>query len=219
MKPGQLRRAMIAGIVFVILFVVGALLMFTNTPETKSSETAAEQAQKWVTELSSSSNRTGLIVGGYLLIFAGLAYVWFTNGLRGWIGRDDLTGRAIMSLGVLGAGAIFAAAMMGTAVAGAVAFGNEALPQNGDVIRIVMGLLFPFLFVVFAVVSAALIVVVALAGRAAGQLPSWLFYTAVLGVLGAVFSVIGPPVILMLLWLLALSIVGLVRARSPAAAA
>ena len=169
MTPAQLRRAMIAGIVFVALFVAGVLLTLAYTPETKSSETDAAQAQKWVTELSSSGHRTAIIIGAYALILAGLAFVWFTSGLRAWLARDEFTGRAITSLGVLGAGALFAAAMMGASVAGAVEFGEEVVPQSGDAIRIVMGLVFPFLFVVFSLVGAALIGVVALAGRAGEQ--------------------------------------------------
>lgn len=219
MTSSQLRRAMTAGIAFVILFVAGVLFTLADTPETKSSESASAQAQKWVTELSSSGHRTSFIVGGYLLILAGLAFVWFTGGLRAWLARDDFTGRAITSLGVLGAGAMFAAAMMGTAVAGAVSFGNEAVPQNGDAIRVVMNMFFPFLFVVFDLVCAALIAVVALAGRAEGHLPNWLSWAAVVGVLGGVLGVIFFPTILVLAWILAVSIVGLGRARAPAVAA
>jgi hypothetical protein len=215
-NPAQLRRAMGAGIVFVVLFVVGFILTAADTPETKSSETSAAQAHKWVAELSSSSHRTGLIIGGYLLVVGALAWIWFTLGVRAWLAPDVLAGRAISSLGVLGAAAMGAAAMMGTAVAGSVEFGNEVVPQNGDVIRIVMGMFFPFLFVVFALAAAALIAVAALSGRRSGVLPRWLGWTAVVAVVAAVISVIGIPLVITLLWLLALAIVGLLRASSAA---
>jgi hypothetical protein len=218
MKPGQLRRTMVVGIAFIVLLVAGALLMFSGTPETKSSESAAEQAHKWVAELSSSGNRTAIIVGAYVLIVGGLAWVWFTLGLRAWLAPGPLVGRAITSLGVLGAGALFASAMAGASVAGAVAFGNEHVPQDGDVIRIAMGLLFPFLFVVFALVSGALIVLLSVVGRRSGVLPRWLGWAAVLGVLGAVIGVVGIPYLVTLLWFLALCIVGLVRSSPPSTA-
>ena len=220
MKPAQLRRAMLAGIAFIALFIAGTMVLLADTPETKSSETDAAQSQKWVTELSSSGHRAAFIIGAYLLILGGLAFVWFTAGLRAWLARggDELSGRAITSLGVLGAGAMFVAAMLGASVAGSVTFGQEVVPQNGDAIRIVMGMVFPFLFVVFALVAAALIVVVVLAARDGGQLPGWLSRSAVLGVIGGVFGVIFFPAILMLLWLLALCIVVLKGAGSRAAA-
>lgn len=219
MKPGQLRRAMAAGIAFVVLFVVGVILNFSNAPETKSSETSAAVAQKWVTELSSSSHRTSLLVSGYLLIIAAIAFVWFTIGLRAWLAPDATVGRLISSLGVLGGGAIAAAAMAGTSVAGAVAFGNEAVPQSGDTIRIVMGLFYPFLTVVFGLVTAALIATVALtARRGSGTLPRWVAYAGWIGVLGAVAGVFGPPFLLPLVWFLVVGVVGLTRASSASAA-
>jgi len=73
MKSGQLRRAMAAGIASVVLFVAGVFLNFGDTPNIKSSDTNAAAAQKWVTELSGSGHRAGLIVSAYLLILAGLA--------------------------------------------------------------------------------------------------------------------------------------------------
>jgi hypothetical protein len=218
MKPAQLRRAMLAGIAFIVLFVVGTLLMLSNTPETKSSESTAEQAQKWVTELSSSGNRTALLIGAYLLVVGGLAWVWFTIGLRSWLAENGPVGRAITSLGVLGAAAMFASAIAGASVAGAVAFGNEHVPQNGDAIRLVMGTLFPFLFVVFALVSVPLIVLVSVTGRRSGVLPRWLGWASVLGVLAAVVGVAGIPYLVTLLWFLAVCVVGLVRSSPPSPA-
>ena len=95
MKSGQLRRAMAAGIAFVVLFVPGVFLNFGDTPNIKSSDTNAVAAQKWVTELSSSGHRTGLIVSAYLLhnlytafenVFRNIAFA-FENALddrSGW---------------------------------------------------------------------------------------------------------------------------------------
>src|ERR1700726_2119982 len=98
MKPDQLRRAMAAGIAFVVLFFAGVLLNFSNAPESKSGEASAAVAQKWVSYLSSSGNRTGLIVSAYLLVLAGLAFVWFTVGLRAWLAPNAPAGRVISHL-------------------------------------------------------------------------------------------------------------------------
>jgi hypothetical protein len=219
MKNGQLRRAMAAGVAFVVLFFASVILNFSNAPESKSGEASAAVAQKWVSYLSSSGNRTTLIVSGYLLILAGLAFVWFTAGLRAWLAEDVLAGRIISSLGVLGAGAMAAAAMAGTAVAGVVSFGsNEPVPMDGDVIRITMNLFFPFLFVVFGLVSAALIATVALTVKRTSVLPGWVTYTAWLAVLGSVLGVAFFPFVLPLLWYLVVGIVGLTHASGASAA-
>ena len=215
MKSGQLRRAMAAGIAFVVLFVAGVFLNFGDTPNIKSSDTNAAAAQKWVTELSGSGHRAGLIVSAYLLILAGLAFLWFTTGVRAWLAPDLAIGRIISCLGVLGAAAMAAAGMGGASVAGSVSFGNEPVPQNGDAIRLVMETFYPFLFVVFGLVSAALIATVAVAVMRTGILPRWVAYTGWIAVLGSLAGVVFLPFVLPLLWYLVVSIVGLSRA-SPA---
>jgi hypothetical protein len=220
MKSSELRRAMAAGIAFVVFFVAGVLLNFGDTPNIKSSDTNAVVAQKWVTELSGSGHRAGLLVSAYLLILAGLAFIWFTTGLRAWLAPDLAIGRIISSLGVLAAGAMAAAAMTGAAVAGSIAFGNNPVPQNGDAIRLVMEPFFPFLFVVFGLVSAALIATVAVAVMRTGILPRWVAYTGWIAVLGSVAGVFFLPFVLALLWYLVVGIMGLIRASpTPAAVA
>jgi hypothetical protein len=218
MKPGQLRRAMTAGIAFVVLFVAGVVLNFGNTPETKSSETSAVTAHRWVHYLSSTSHRTGIIISAYLLILAGLAFLWFTIGLRAWLATNPAAGWLISNLGVLGAGAMAAAAMAGAAVAGPVSFGNNPVPQDGDAIRIVMELFFPFLFVVFGLVSAVLIATVSVTIMRTGVLPRWVTYTGWIAVLGSLAGVVFIPFVLPLLWYLVVSMVGLTRSP-PAQAA
>jgi hypothetical protein len=211
METAQLRRAMAAGIAFVVLFVAGVFLNFGDTPNVKSSDTNAVAAQKWVTELSGSGHRTGLIVSAYLLILAGLALLWFTVGLRAWLAPDPAAGRLILSLGVLGAAAMAAAAMAGASVAGSVSFGNEPVPLSGDAIRVVMGVFFPFLFVVFGLVSAALIATITVAVMRTGVVPRWVIYTGWIAVLGGLAGVVFLPFVLPLLWYLAVGIVGLTR--------
>jgi len=217
MSAGQQRRAMAAGIAFVALFVAGVLITFGDTPEIKKSDTAATAAQKWLSELSSSGHRVGLIIGAYVLIVGAIAFVWFCNGLRQWLVLSPMAGRTISTLGVLGAGAITVGAMIGGAgIAGAVEFGEQPLPQNGDAIRAVSEMFFPFLFVVFGLVSAAVIGTITASAMRAGGIPRWLAYAGWIGVLGSIAGVIFIPFVLPLLWYLAVAIVGLARAK-PAA--
>jgi hypothetical protein len=209
---------MYAGIGFVVLFVAGVILTFSNTPEIKKSDTAATAAQKWLAELSTSGHRAGIIVGAYALILSAIAFVWFCNGLRASLGLNPGTGRALSGLSVLGAGAIGVAALFGgAAVAGAVEFGETPLP-SGESIRTGAESFFPLVFVFFGLVSAAIIVTIIVSATGAGWLPRWLALAGWLGALGSIIGVIFFPFILPLLWYLAVAIVGIVGAGRGAAA-
>jgi hypothetical protein len=203
---------MFAGIGFVVLFVAGVVLTFSDTPEIKESDTAQTAAQKWVTEFSTSGHRVGIIVGAYVLLVAAIAFVWFCNGLRERLSLSVGAGRIVSGLSVLGAGVIAVATMFGGAsVAGGVEFGENPLP-SGESLRTGAEPFYPLLFVAFGIVSAAIIVTIAVSAARAGTLPRWLAYAGWLGALGSILGVIFFPVVLALLWYLAVAIVGL-RAR------
>jgi hypothetical protein len=212
MTPAELRRAMAAGIAFIVLYVVGVLVSFNNAPNIKSHDSAAVAAAKFHSKLSDSGARTGLLIGGYVLIVAALLFVWFTRAL-GQLVASPAAGRVIDGFGVVGAASITVGAMTSAGMAGAISFGDEKVPQDGDTVRVVMDLAFPFLFVIFGLTVAAIIATIAV--RGAG-LASWLRYTAWLGVLGGIVAVIFLPMVLPLLWFLAVAIVVL---RRPVTAA
>jgi hypothetical protein len=212
MSVSELRRAMAAGIAFVVLLVVGVFVGFGNTPNVKSHDSAAVAAAKYVSKLSDSGARTGILVGAYLMILAAIAFVWFSRGL-GQLMPTPAGARLVSGLGVLGAAGIAVGAITNAGIAGAVSFGDEPVP-NGDSARAVMDLAFPLIGVVFALTCAALIAAIAVRGRV---LPAWLRYTAWLGVLGGIFAVIFTPLVLPLLWFLIVAI--LVLARPAAASA
>lgn len=211
MTTAELRRAMSAGIAFVVLFVVGVFVSFGNSPDIKSDDNDAVTAAKYVAKLSDSGARAGILVGAYMLVVAALLFVWFSRALTQLV-ASPAAGRLIGALGVLGAAAIAAGAMASAVMAGAVSFGTEPVPKDGDTIRVVMDLFFPFLFVVFALTSAAIAAVVAVRGQPG--LASGLRYSAWLAVLGGIVAVIFLPMALVLLWYLAVAIVVLLRPAS-----
>jgi hypothetical protein len=220
-SAAQQRRAMVAGMVFVVLFVAGVILTFGDSPNIKSSDTGATAAQKWLTEISHSGQRAGLVIGAYVLIVAAIAFVWFCSGVREWVATDATMGRAISSLAVLGAGAIAAGSMTGgAAIAGSKLFGNEPLPASGDTLHAISQLFFPLLFVVFGLVSSCLSGTIATCARRSGRAPSWLVWAGWVGSIASLAGVVFFPFILVLLWYLALAIVGFTRAgASPGGAA
>jgi hypothetical protein len=212
------RWPSVAGIAFVVLFVFGTLSSI-DSPDIKSKDTSQIADQKWLHYLSSSSHRTQHVIGAYALILAGIAFVWFCNGLRNRIDAmagASVAGRTIAGLSVFGAAALACAAMMSADVPGSVNLGNDPMPSNGDVAREIGNLTFPFIYVVFALVSAALIATVIVTAKRTGALPNWLIYAGWLAVLGGVAAVIFLPMILVALWYLALAIVGVTTSDQAA---
>jgi hypothetical protein len=206
---GNGRWWSVAGLGFVVLFVFGTLSSI-DSPDIKSKDSSQIADQKWLHYMSSSSHRTQHVIGAYALILAGIAFVWFCNGLRNRIdgmAGASVAGRTIAGLSVFGAAALASAGMTSADVPGSVSLGNDPLPTNGDVVREIGNLTFPFIYVVFALVSAALIATVIVTAKRTGALPSWLVYAGWLAVLGGLGAVVFLPMILVALWYLALAIV------------
>lgn len=208
MNVSSYRRAMGAGIAFVILMVVGAETMLGNSPDISSKDSSAAAAREYLRYLSDSGHRAGLIVSAFLLILAGLAFIWFTLGLRDRLGDRSTSGRLVGSFGVFGAVALAASGMCAAGTAGGMSFGGEPLPANGDAIRAVLDLTFPFVFVVFGLASAAVIGVVAAAALRGEGWPKWVGWFGLLGVLGSLFGAVFVPFVVPMVWYLAVSIAG-----------
>lgn len=213
MDVGSHRRSTgVAGIIFVVLFVVGTLFA-SDGPSFKSSESPQGADQKFLHYLSSSGNRAEHLIGGYLLILAAIVFIWFCGGLRSRVEAAGTTGtipgRFVFGLAVLGATAMTGAALSSAVVAGSVSLGGDPLPSTGEAARVVMNLTFPFLFLVFGLVSAALIATISIATMRSGIFPRWIAYTGWLAVLGSIGGIILTPMVLPLLWYLAVAIVGM----------
>jgi hypothetical protein len=214
------RWSSVVGIAFVALFVFGTLSSI-DSPDIKSKDTSQVADQKWLHYLASSGHRTQHVIGAYALILAGIAFVWFCNGLRmridGMAGAS-VAGRTIAGLSVFGAAALAGAAMTSADIPGSVSLGSDPLPSSGDVAREIGNLTFPFIYVVFALVSAALITTVIVTAKRTGALPNWLIYSGWLAVLGGLAAVIFLPMILVALWYLALAIAGVATSHRAAEA-
>jgi hypothetical protein len=100
----------------------------------------------------------------------------------------------------------------GAAIAGSHLFGNEPLPASGDTIRAISQLFFPLLFVVFGLVSSCLSGTIATCARRGDRAPRWLVWAGWVGSIASLAGVVFFPFILVLLWYLALAIVGFNRA-------
>lgn len=205
--PRWERWGAFAGIAFVVLFV--ARFGFLNTPESDAS------VQEWTAHFDDSGNRMLSLLGGYAMALAGLAFVCFLWALRARLRRAEEGSEGLSAL-AFGSGLVFVAmafasgAAMAT-IAGSIEFGDGPVP-DGEFARQLeqLGFALLLLYGMFAVA----VCIAATSGSAlrTGTLPRWLVIAGfVVAVIVGVIGVFFVPMILLALWVLAVSIVMLTR--------
>jgi hypothetical protein len=212
------RWADLAGIAFVVLFVVGVNMTFGPQPDFKKHDSPTVVASKVFDSYSTGGKRALMIVGAYVLVLSALALIWFVFGLRArMVAAGSPPGGGpglVFGFAVVGASVIVVSALALAAVAGSYTFGNEPLPTNADSIRVINDFGTGILLVGFGLASAAIIAVVTAAAWRSALLPRWLTYAGILGVLGGILAVAFLPLALVALWFLAVAITGLMRPRT-----
>lgn len=226
MNVRALRWPMAAGIVFAVLTVVGTITQFSGLPNYDGSKDSdAVIAQKVHDALAASGHRMAVLVGAYLLFVAAVALIWFALGLRGRLlaHAPDRTGAAwlVGGSGVLAGVALAFGGALNATVPGAIAFGGEPVPAeaSADALRFLTQLGTPLLLLVFPLAMAVLAATLSVCALQGAGLPRWLGYAGWLAVLGGVFGILFLPIGLVLLWAIAVGVVGLraVPAVPPAA--
>lgn len=197
------RAGMFSGAAFAVLMFVGINLMFSSEPDTSSKDSAATIAQKWVAVLHSSSHRNKILVGGFLVMLAALALIWFANTIRN---RYAPTGTPIMAFATLAAVGVAGSVVGPLVLVGGHAFGNEPLPTDGNVIWAVGNLMMPLLLVVYGFGLAATLATFAVVARA--SLPRWLLVFTWIAAIASLASVEFFPMLLALVYLLVTGIWG-----------
>jgi hypothetical protein len=202
----------VAAIVFAVLFVVGFILS-SDTPD--EDESNAE----WVRHFADSGNRRIIVIGVILLALAALAFLVFLGVLRERL-RDAAPGSEWLSTVAFASGLAFVAmlAVAGVghgAVPAGIVFGDNPVPRDANIMRTFESLAFGSLFLFGAVAAGLLIVTTSIVSGRAGLLPRWLVVTGyVVGVIVLVGGLLFVPMILFVLWMLA---VGIIMLRSLAA--
>lgn len=207
------RWGAIAGLVFVVLFVVGFLLS-GNTPEYDASN------REWVEWFEDDGNTNLQVVGMFLLVAAAFALVCFvavlTRQLRA-TDRPELVNVAI------GAGLVLAALIVvgGIAmnqVSAAITFGggdgDYPIPR-ADVLRQSEQIGFGVTLLGGGWAAVLLVGATSLAVRGTALLPRWLVTAGYVAAVLLLVSVIFIPFVLLPLWVLAVSIV-MLRRSAPA---
>jgi hypothetical protein len=201
----------VVGVIYAVLFLVSYWLVSGQPgPDASDAELAAFYA--------SGESRRLILVGLYLMPFAGIAFIWFIVALRMWISGSSRREDILLSNVQLVSGILFVALFF----AGAAATGASAASAEFSSAAVDTGMarqlpaLSNALFFVFAMRMAAMFVfTTSNIGRSTGVLPGWFvlvgFVVGLFMLLSATFS---PLLVLVFpLWILALSIFLLLRAR------
>ena len=207
-----LRWAPIAGIIFVVLMVVGSTLV-GDVPAPDASQ------QQIAAYFSNSANHTRSIVGAYLWVFGALALLVFLVRLRNDLRRAE-GGTGVLSGLAFGTGVAFAAIWMASAAAFAsVAYSialRHAPVTNPDLVRVLppMGRLLLLLgggFSGLVVLLAAAAVIMKTA-----VYPRWLAWLGIAAAIALLFDVTYLNIFPFWGWVLIASIVMLTRRREAA---
>jgi hypothetical protein len=208
------RWTAISGIVFVVLMLTGAFFV-TDVPKGDAS------AQEIAGYLGDSGTHTRNIVGAYLWVLGGLAFLGFVAGLRGVLRRAEGDTGTLSNL-VFGAGVVFTAVWSASAVAlAAVAYAvefSDAPVTNTDLVRVLPQLGGLLLLLGGGFAGILLLLATSVLTFRTGVLPRWLAWFGILVAITLVFDVTYMNIVPLLAWVVAASIVLLRRQEETATA-
>jgi hypothetical protein len=209
-----LRTGGIAAIVFAVTFVIG-FLMLSDTPDGNASN------QEWRNYFLDSGHRRQLVFGAIMLTLAAIAFLVFLGvlreRLRGAAPASEWIATITFASGVVFVAMLAVFALGQGSVAASVVFGDAPVPRDADIMRTFVSAGFGALLLFGATSAGLLIFTTSIVSGRAALLPRWLvvsgYVAAVIVFLGGLLFV---PLVLFLLWMLA---VGIVMLRGSGAAA
>ena len=202
-RPSAVARwAFLGGLLYVVLFVIGTIVLFDGPPDTSSAPA------KVIAYYSDSGHRDRVNVGWILIGLAVFFLLWFIGALRKAVGAVD------------GEGVLTAVVGLGGGVYAALAFASVALNQGLRTMSddTYQHRVFPELIhaaddvgwvmhATGAVGLGAMIIAASLAFMRAGAWPKWAGWLGVIVGILALASVAFFPQFLFLLWILVVSFV------------
>jgi hypothetical protein len=176
------RAAGVAGLVFAALFSVSLLLL--RPPRSDSSAAFA----RWY---SGEARSTLLVVGLYLVPFAGIAFLWFIGVIRDRIGHreDRFFATVFLGSGLLFVAMIFAAAACATALALRVEALGAYAADNAGVLRFAQALSYAFLYVYAARAAGVFVIMTSTITLRTAAAPRWMGFLGYAIALGLLLSV------------------------------
>jgi hypothetical protein len=208
--------ASLGGLVFVVLAVIGALLLFDGPTDKSPAEMAA-----WY---GSGSNRGHINIGWVLTGLGLFSLIWFVVALRERVLASEQTSPeqgTFLSTIVLAGGTIYiAVAMAGVALAD----GIKTMSDDTYHHQVYSGVIHAgndasyLLVTTGGAALAALIFAASAAARRFEILPRWLSWFGYVAGVAAIFSIIFFTMIVWLLWIAVASVVLFLRSREAASA-
>jgi hypothetical protein len=192
----------IAGYAAAITFVVG-LILASHSPD------VGDPDAKIISFYAKHSNRVGILVGAYLLVFCALFLIWFAAGLRERLrnaeGQSSRLSDVVLGGGILAAVGLSVGAIGFASIPAGESFGGAPL-HSADVARFLPGIGYGMVMIVGMFGAIAMIDAVSIVIMRTGVLPRWLGWLGfVCGVL-LLFGVVFLPLIALPVWLVATSI-------------
>jgi Domain of unknown function (DUF4386) len=209
------RWTALSGIVFVVLMLTGAFFLI-DVPAADAS------TQEIAGYLADSGNHMRNIVGAYLWVLGGLAFLGFVAGLRAVLRRAEGDPGTLSSL-VFGAGVVFTAVWSVSAVAlAAVAYSvglADAPVSDPDLVRVLPQLGSLLLLLGGGFAGILLVLTTSMLIVRTRALPRWLAWFGILVAIALVFDVTYMNILPLVAWVLFASIALLMRQDETATAA
>jgi hypothetical protein len=200
--PGLARWAMLGGVAYVVLFVIGVILIFGDTPDSGSAPA------KIVDYYSDSGHRDRISIGWILAGLGLFFFLWFLSALRRTVRRLEGDDGFLTGLTTIG-GVVYAAL---TLAAIAVDTGVRTMSDDTYQHQVFPGLIHAaddaswLLHASGGVGAGAMVIAASLAGLRARAVPSWLGWLGVAaGILSLALLVFFPWFVLAI-WILVVSI-------------
>jgi hypothetical protein len=196
------RWAPISGIAFVAAYIVAMIV--AKTPD--SSDPADAIAAYYP---DSKSHRVWMIVAAYILIGAGMLFLWFLSDLRSRL-RAAEGDHGTLSTLAFGAGVVFVGllsigALALAAVPASISFAENRVPVGTDTIEIANSLGYGAILVGGMLSAAVMIFTVSVLTLRTGALPKWSAWVGFLAAIALLFAVIWIPQVALLIWTLCVS--------------
>jgi hypothetical protein len=195
------RWAPLSGIAFVVAYVAGMILV--RTPD---SSDPAETIAAYYTD---KGHRVDMIISAYILIAAGLLFLWFLSCVRSRL-RAAEGGPGTLSALTFGAGVVFVGllsigALAMAAVPGSISFGEDKSIYGADTIQAAQSLGWGAILIGGMLSAAVMIFTASVLTLRTGALPRWSAWVGILASIALLFAVVWIPQIALLIWALCVS--------------
>jgi hypothetical protein len=205
----------LAGIIFVVLMVVGTMFV-ADVPDANASR------QQIADYLVDSDLHTRNIIGAYLWMFGALAFLIFASRLRSVL-RGAEGGPGTLTSVAFGAGAVYSALMMVSAATfAAVAYAvglKDASVTVPDFVRVLPQMAWMILLLGGGFAGILLVLATCIVSFRTGVLPRWLAWLGVLAAILLFFDVVYVSIAPLLAWVILASVVLAMKRGGTATAA